>query len=1186
MRRPPDKEGNSAMTERDVVSSNATLNAFLGGSRQKSWMIAGGAPVRPTPRRPSITKPSDQSNANNPQRTSTTTLLSPVTSNESSSPGLAQNCVPLQNTHTASFPGTHGSSRVNATIATSQALQEACITPSNSDIAQPRVLPDAARGEPDEPCTVTISARPPLSEETSQLQTSADITSTGNPSRDSLPKSSSDPNISSRAPSVTKRNSEILPAVQAQVDQTMLSHAQRPQGRPSFRPTMPSLKPRAEMVKKYIERYGGMASLNSALEKPRFSLMETACKSDDAHYVATHQLFCVWDTSRKDITGITELPDSVTLTHAFRILGQLIRDNEGMAPNHLRWFANFPSPFTDLMKNSEPYRRIVQEVGTFLSKLVSNWSELTRICASRGHPPLVDELINELGLLSPTLQNIVFTATRRNLNIVDDGYGNEMEKVFEQDRIGHRELAARYNTSRPPSEKEIRERTKTIIQKYMMISLKARQKMMTNIAPQPSTAAPATPSSIGQTSRIPNGPYPHLMGSSFNSNQNTPQQNHVQNRQTGQTLSQIRTSFTRSSSPLMMASATGSHQSITPRTGVDTPGAIPIQALSMGSPVQQGFQYSSPILRGNGSQFPPSVLQSNGSQSPIIAQNQGLPQGQYNFDPRFDMRQQQHYPQPYMQQANVPAQYGPNNPQQMSSQQFQQIQMHQQHLQHQQQQQHWLQHQMSQQQQAQHQPLAPQRQAHPRRDNHPINGQQQQQPVLSRNASRNSTRNNSVSGERVSPLMSGSIYMRNNPQGNQGPPYPRPMSIEEQECIQYSNMPDPMKRSFIPPLGFIHPQGIPDPDMKALHQANLRSPRLVTIATPNLGCDGVSRRFYQFVKDFPMAPTKIPFESSLNRLEFQISADALTRISSDKLVAKECLMVREVKSQSLQFRLRCVSAVADANEIPISRWVVSDTVWPEMIFVDINSHELEARRKWHHGRDLPIDITPYVNSGTNEITISMPKLPTTTKEREYFLAVEEIEILQHNEIMDKCKEQSIPAATVVEEIKKKLAGPTEDDDELSIVVTDLSIGLTDPFTSRIFEIPVRGKNCLHRECFDLATFLSTRPSKPKRPDQPCMVDVWKCPLCSEDARPYSLRYDEFLASVRDKLQEQDKLDVKTILVAANGTWRPKVESQPSHKRKSTTDDDDDDSIDEERPRKKSTNDVRHTVIEIIELDDD
>lgn len=1185
MRRPPDKEGNSAMTERDVVSSNATLNAFLGGSRQKSWMIAGGAPVRPTPRRPSITKPSDQPNANNPQRTSTTTLLSPVTSDESSSPGLAQNSVPLQNTHTASLSGTQGSSRVNATIATSQALQEACITPSNPDIVQPRVFPDVARGEPDEPCTVSISARPPLSEEISQLQTSANITSTGNSPKDSLHRSSSDPNTRSRVPSVTTRNSEIFPAIQGQVEQTMLSHTQRPQRRPSFRPTMPSLKPRAEMVKKYIEQYGGMASLNSALEKPRFSLMETACKCDDVHYVATHQLFCVWDTSRKDITGITELPDSVTLSHAFRILGQLIRDNEGMAPNHLRWFANFPSPFADLMKNSEPYRQIVQEVGTFLSKLVSNWSELTRMCASRGHPPLVDELINELGLLSPTLQNIVFTATRRNLNIVDDEYGNEMEKVFEQDKTGHRELAARYNTSRPPSEKEIQERTKAIVQRYMVISLKSRQKMLTNMAPQPSTIAPATPSSTGQIPRIPSGPYPPI-GSSFNSNQNNPQQNHVQNRQTGQTLSQIRTSFTRPSSPLIIASASSIHQNIAPRTGIDTPSAIPIQALSMESPIQQGFQYSSPILRSNGTPFPPLALQSNGSQSPIIGPNQGPPQGQFNFDPRFDNRQQQHYPQPFMQQAHGPAQYSPNNTQQTSSQQLQQIQMHQQHLQHQQHQ-HWLQHQMSQQQQAQNQALALQRQAHPRRDSHPVNGQPQQQQVLSRNGSRNSTRNNSVSGEHMSPLVSGSIYMRNNPQGNQGPPpYPRAMTFEEQECIRYRNISDPMKRSFIPPLGFTHPQGIPDPDMKALHQANLRSPRLVTIDIPNLGCDGVSRRFYQFVKDFPMAPTKIPFESSLNKLEFQISADALTHISRDKLVANDCLMVREVKSQSLQFRLRCVSAVPDSNDFPLSRWVVSDTVWPEMIFMDIDSHELEARRKWHHGRDLPIDITPYVNAGANEISISMPKLPTATKEKEYFLAVEEIEILQHNEIMDMCKEQSIPAATVLEDIKKKLAGPTDDDDELLILVTDLSIGLTDPFTSRIFEIPVRGKNCLHRECFDLATFLSTRPSKPKRPDQPCMVDVWKCPLCSEDARPYSLRHDEFLASVRDELQQQDKLDAKSILVAADGTWRPKVESQPSHKRKSITDDDDDDSIDEERPRKKSTNDAKHAVIEIIELDDD
>lgn len=1122
---------------------------------------------------------------------STANLLSPVSSNESSSPGLAHNSVPPHNTHTATVSSTHSSPRGNATLATSQALQEACTTPSNTDIVQPQVLPDASGGKIDEPRTVTISAGSSLPEEIPQLQTSASITSIRSPAHDIQSRRSPNQNIGSPAPSVTTGNLERSPIMQGNVGRPSISHGQYPPRRTS-QPTMPSLKPRVELLKKYIENSGGMANLNSALEKPRFSLMETACNADDAHYVAIHQLFCVWDTNRRDITCIPGLPDAVTLTHAFRILGQLIRDNEGMAPTHLRWFAQFPSPLVDLVKSSGPYRCIIQEVGIFLSKLASDWPKLTRLCTTRGHPPLVDELINKLGLLSPTLQNIVFTATRRNLNIVDDEFGNEMERVFEQDRTGHRELAARYNTSRPPTQKEIQERTKAIVGRYLMIGQKSRQKKLTTIAAQPSTTAPTPPSNAVQVPMAANGSYPHANRSVLNNNQNSlHQQNDSQNRQVGQNLGQIRTSFTGYPLPSTMMSAGGSHSNITPHTAADTPSPIPMQNLSMGSPMQQGFQYPSPILQSSGIQFSSSV-----ARSPIITQNQGLPQGQYNYDPRFDPRQQSPYQQQYLQQHfGQQGQYGTNNPQQMSPQQSQQAQM-QQHMQQQQ----WLQHAMpsglqpnnqhplSQQQQ---QAYLMQRQAQLRRDSNPVNGQQQQQ-TLSRNASRNASRNNSISNEQVLPSMNGFVHTQNHLQGIQMPPSTRPMTIEEQ-VVQYHQS-DPMKRSIIPPLGFTHPQRIPDPDLMGLHQAHIRSPRLVTIGVPKFECDDASRRFYQFVKDVPMAPIKIPFEHTVNRLEFQVPADALAHISRDRLIGTDPLMVREVRSGSLQFRLRCVSAAANINEIPISRWVVSDTVWPEMIFMNINSDDhnqniLEVRRKAHHGKDLPVDITTYIRAGDNEITISMPKLTTAIKQREYFIAVEEIEILQHNEIMNMCKKQSIPAATIVEEIKKKIAGPTEDDDELSIVLNDLSIDLTDPFTARIFEIPVRGKYCLHRECFDLETFLLTRVSKSKRSEQPCMVDVWKCPLCSSDARPYSLQCDEFLVSVRDELQRQDNLEAKSILVSADGTWRPKTEPQSSHKRKPTTgeEDVDDESIDGDRPNKKLANRAKTpVVVEVIDLDDD
>ena len=140
-------------------------------------------------------------------------------------------------------------------------------------------------------------------------------------------------------------------------------------------------------------------------------------------------------------------------------------------------------------------------------------------------------------------------------------------------------------------------------------------------------------------------------------------------------------------------------------------------------------------------------------------------------------------------------------------------------------------------------------------------------------------------------------------------------------------------------------------------------------------------------------------------------------------------------------------------------------------------------------------------------------------------------------------------------------GATNDDDDFAMVVSDLSVDLADPFTSRIFNVPARSTSCLHRECFDLETFLLTRNSKSKRPNQPSMIDVWKCPLCSKDARPYNLIIIDFLADVRKLLEMQDNLHVKAILISADGTWRPKPEPT-ALKRKASDGLNDDDSDDD------------------------
>jgi predicted phosphoribosyltransferase len=104
-----------------------------------------------------------------------------------------------------------------------------------------------------------------------------------------------------------------------------------------------------------------------------------------------------------------------------------------------------------------------------------------------------------------------------------------------------------------------------------------------------------------------------------------------------------------------------------------------------------------------------------------------------------------------------------------------------------------------------------------------------------------------------------------------------------------------------------------------------------------------------------------------------------------------------------------------------------------------------------------------------------------------------------------------------------------------------------------------------------------------------MIDVWKCPLCGSDARPYSLQIDDFLASVRSTLAEQDNLDVKAILISADGSWRPKEVPRSSVKR--SYPEDSEDSSDEEVSRKERAlsagNQAKSKkVVEIIALDDD
>ncbi|KAF2205319.1 hypothetical protein GQ43DRAFT_358267, partial [Delitschia confertaspora ATCC 74209] len=337
------------------------------------------------------------------------------------------------------------------------------------------------------------------------------------------------------------------------------------------------------------------------------------------------------------------------------------------------------------------------------------------------------------------------------------------------------------------------------------------------------------------------------------------------------------------------------------------------------------------------------------------------------------------------------------------------------------------------------------------------------------------------------------------------------------------------KGYFLPDSGWSQPQPTePNPSMSALHQVHLRSPLL-------RGQEGISK-LYQYFKSFALAPRRLDgAAAAVVKWTFEISEEAMKTIPIDIPGSWGEPNTRVLNVDSEVYRLRC--AKWSSPGVPDEQtWAVTGTSWVSCGFFSLNGSSLIPRRKLHNGKDLPIDITPLLKAGTNTLEMTILQRDEDESYLKYFMAIEVIGMKRHEDIRHDCLTMNyIPATETVAAIKKRL-NHADTDDEIAIVQSSLSIQLFDPFSaSRMCDIPVRGKYCLHYDCFDLETFLNTR----KRKGDVSVADHWRCPICKGDARPHRLVVDGFLEEVGGKLAEQGLSNTRAIVVDADGAWKPK-----------------------------------------------
>jgi hypothetical protein len=296
---------------------------------------------------------------------------------------------------------------------------------------------------------------------------------------------------------------------------------------------------------------------------------------------------------------------------------------------------------------------------------------------------------------------------------------------------------------------------------------------------------------------------------------------------------------------------------------------------------------------------------------------------------------------------------------------------------------------------------------------------------------------------------------------------------------------------------------------------------------------------------------------------FEVKAENMVKLSKSDHPMGAHQAVAGYFEGALRYRFRmCEIPISEANSVSEETWVTTTTEWPDDVVVTFNQTAMPIRRK---PRSQPVELTPLLRLGQNTLQVSVlesdkPKKNTDKpkKNTACFAAVELVETRGASTIRRHVLEHgTIPATVMLNKVAKQLKA-AEADDELAIVDNSVSIDLSDPFTKGMFNVPVRGAECTHLECFDLDTWLETRPGKPlchhKGPQmcemcrsleslgpEPTVTDKWKCPICSSDARPSSLRVDLFLSHVKDQLLDQGKGGAKSISVHPDGNWTAKIE---------------------------------------------
>jgi len=156
----------------------------------------------------------------------------------------------------------------------------------------------------------------------------------------------------------------------------------------------------------------GLQGTLSKIAQGRIEVMQTAIELNDAAFLFMHQILCLHSVNNSAIPQqLRVLP---TFEAAINALDNILALNSSLDQSLVEWFSVFPIPLSEVAMNwTQTYHTGVEDLKQLFWRLGQNWPGFYQECKRRDYPPLASELLNSLGVQSPVLMELLFTATMR-----------------------------------------------------------------------------------------------------------------------------------------------------------------------------------------------------------------------------------------------------------------------------------------------------------------------------------------------------------------------------------------------------------------------------------------------------------------------------------------------------------------------------------------------------------------------------------------------------------------------------------------------------------------------------------------------------------------------------------------------------------------------------------------------------